>query len=223
MCFSATGSFTLSAILTGAGAASLAVNRSAPHRMFAGIPLLFATQQASEGIVWLTMDNVQHPLLHRFAINVFLGVALVVWPIWVPTSLGRIERDPARQRALVLLAGAGLLVAIFAAYLLLRRQADAEVVGHRLAYWTHGGSSPTQDLFYLAAYIIPAVGPFFVSTTALSRTVGLVLAGSMIATAVIQRQTLTSVWCFFAAVLSALVALIVTREQRIPRAVLPQV
>jgi hypothetical protein len=96
MCFSATGSFTLSAILTGAGAASLAVNRSAPHRMFAGIPLLFAAQQAAEGMVWSTMNSLQHALLDSRS-TCFWGVALVAWPIWVPTSLGRIERDPSRS------------------------------------------------------------------------------------------------------------------------------
>ena len=42
MCFSATGSFAISGVLTAVGAVSVARNSSKPHRMFAAIPLIFA-------------------------------------------------------------------------------------------------------------------------------------------------------------------------------------
>ena len=83
MCFSATGSFAISGILTMASGAALARNSSKPHRIFAGIPLIFAVQQAAEGTVWLTMDGM-HPTLNRLTtrlarpIGVMLVVSLVV-------------------------------------------------------------------------------------------------------------------------------------------------
>jgi CheY-like chemotaxis protein len=71
-----------------------------------------------------------------------------------------------------------------------------------------------SHLVYLAAYIIPTVIPFFVSTANLARTIGVTLVMSLAATVVVQRDALTSVWCFFAAILSALVLVSVAREQR---------
>ena len=55
--------------------------------MFASIPLVFAAQQATEGVVWLTIDGSAHATVHRLAVFAFLGLALVVWPIWLPLSL----------------------------------------------------------------------------------------------------------------------------------------
>src|SRR5690348_1383449 len=84
MCFSATGSFAIAGVLAGLGAASMVRNSSKAQRMFAAIPFIFAAQQATEGIVWLTIHDGQHASLHRLAVGAFLGFALIVWPIWLP-------------------------------------------------------------------------------------------------------------------------------------------
>ncbi len=54
MCFSATASFTASGILAAVGLLSIAKARTLPMRIFASTPLLFAIQQASEGVLWTT-------------------------------------------------------------------------------------------------------------------------------------------------------------------------
>lgn len=103
MCFSAAGSFALSGVLAGVGAASVSRNTSRRHVMFAAIPLVFAAQQAAEGVVWLTIEGSAHPVLHRLAVIAFLGFALIVWPIWLPSSLQLIERRLERRRVLTAL------------------------------------------------------------------------------------------------------------------------
>jgi hypothetical protein len=62
--------------------------------------------------------------------------------------------------------------------------------------------------------VMPTVVPFFVSTARLARTIGVALAASLVVTVIVQRDALTSVWCFFAAILSGLVLLAVDRERR---------
>ncbi len=80
MCFSATGSFAASATLAGIGFFAFSRNQSTRHRMYAAIPFLFAGQQAAEGVVWVTIDQPDQAWLQRLAVNVFLAIALVIWP-----------------------------------------------------------------------------------------------------------------------------------------------
>jgi hypothetical protein len=57
--------------------------------------------------------------------------------------------------------------------------------------------------------------PFFVSTISRAKLMGTVLVLSLLATFVIERQALTSVWCFFAAILSVLIVLSISRDHRL--------
>jgi hypothetical protein len=87
MCFSATASFAVAVALACVGAASMARNPSPRGRMLAAIPLVFAAQQATEGIVWLTVSGSAHVSLQPLAVDAFLAFALIVWPLWFPGAL----------------------------------------------------------------------------------------------------------------------------------------
>ena len=217
MCFSATGSFALSGVLTGLGVAALARNSSKPHRMFAAVPLLFAAQQAAEGVVWLTIHDADHAILHRLAVIVFLGFAMVIWPTWLPFSLRLMERTRVRRRILTGLSCFGAVVSAYAVVLLTLWQPAARVAGHSIRYDYQQNQSAWVRLFYLVGYVVPVIGPFFVSTTPLARTIGVTLVGSLVATVVVERNALTSVWCFFAAILSGLILVVVVKEQEVGR------
>lgn len=213
MCFSAGGSFTLAGVLSAVGAASLARNTSVPHRMFAAVPMLFAVQQASEGIVWLTVDVPSDAMLYHRAVIAFLGFALVVWPIWSPVCLRLIERDPERQRILTGLCWFGGVVAACASFLLMRNAPIARMAGHSISYDFGGSATGVVQFLIVIAYVVPTVGPFFVSTAKLARTIGSSLVISVAVTAFIRHETLTSVWCFFAAINSGLIVFAVGEER----------
>ena len=154
----------MSGVLTIVGAAALARSAGRPQRMFAAVPLIFAAQQAAEGIVWLTIGGDAGTTLHHAAVNAFLGIALVLWPIWLPISLRRIEKDSARRRALSGLCWLGGAVSATALVLLFRWQPVAVVVGHSIRYDYAGSSDALQGFINLAAYVTATVVPFFVST-----------------------------------------------------------
>jgi hypothetical protein len=215
MCFSATGSFAAAGLLTGIGIMSLTQNRLPASRMFAAIPLFFAAQQAAEGIVWLTMNRPGEAGLQSVAVVTFLGFALLIWPIWLPVSLLRMERQQFRQRLLSGLCLAGIGVAAYGTDLLVRWHPYAQAAGHSIRYLYSTGPSALPPSFYLAAYAVPTVVPFFLSSASLARVIGLALIGSLVAAMVVERDALTSVWCFFAALLSGLVVLAVRYEQRL--------
>jgi hypothetical protein len=152
--------------------------------------------------------------LHRLAVNTFLGFALVIWPFWVPLSVRIMERSAARRRALTALSWFGGLVGVSAALLLSRWQPVASVAGHSIRYDYPGTSDSPIHFLLLVAYAVSVVLPLFVSTAKLARTIGVVLVLSVMITVSIERDAFTSVWCFFAAILSGLIAVAVDRDQR---------
>jgi len=131
--------------------------------MFAAIPLIFAAQQAAEGTVWLTMSG-GRGALHQLVVNVFLAVALVVWPTWLPFALRAVERNPSRRRVLGALFWLGGAVAVYAAVFLARFRPVAQIAGHSIRYDYASSGDGVSNLFYLLVYTLPTVVPFFVST-----------------------------------------------------------
>ncbi len=215
MCFSASGSFGIAGVLAGIGAVAMGQEKAPSRRMLGLVPLLFAAQQVAEGVVWLTIEHPGRSGLQAAAVAVFLGFALVVWPIWVPLSLWAGERSPRRRRLLARLVWVGIGVGIYAAMILVRGRPTARVAGHSIAY-DYSETGPALVLaLYLPMYIIPALLPFFVSTISRARTMGAVLTLSLVATFIIERQTLTSVWCFFGAILSAVIVLGISEDHRL--------
>jgi hypothetical protein len=215
MCFSATGSFGVAAVLAGIGAVSVAQDKLPSHRMLAVVPLLFAGQQFAEGVVWTTIEHPSQRWVHVLAVAVFLAFALVIWPTWVPLSLLLAETNPPRRKVLSVLACVGIGVAISAGVILIRGRPTAHVLGHSMAYsYVETGSRRVRDL-YLPMYIVPAVIPFFVSTLKKARLMGSVLAVALVVTFVVQRTALTSVWCFFAAILSGVIVMGIAAEHRL--------
>jgi hypothetical protein len=204
VCFSAGGSFALSAVLVGAGAASTA-RSTPPARALAAVPLVFAVQQAAEGIIWLTVDVPAHGTLERMAVYAFLGVALVVWPTLAPLSLRLMEPRRGRRGPLTKLLAMGAVVSLVAGVLLVRAQPAARITDHSITYEFGGGAGTVRQLTLLAFYVVPTVAPFFVSTARWARVIGGSLVISVAIAALIRHEALTSVWCFFAAIVSLLI------------------
>jgi len=181
--------------------------------MFASAPLIFAAQQATEGVVWLTSDGTVHATVHRLAVVAFLGFALIVWPMWLPFSLLLIERSPARSKALAGLFWLGVAAAATAVVLLTRYQPVAVFTGHSIRYNRAGHTTGWLEALVLLAYFSPTILPLFVSTAPLARAIGIALTLSLVLTALIERTALTSVWCFFAAILSGLICVAMGRSE----------
>ncbi len=214
MCFSATGSFSVAAVLAGVGVVSAVQKKADAHRVLATTPLLFAAQLVAVGLVWRTIHD-PASTLNLVAIAVFLGFALVVYPVWSPLALFLPERDPRRRKILRGLLAFGACVSIYAAILLIQQRPVARIANHSITYdYDKVGGSLVLAL-YLPGYVIPTVVPFFVSTMKHAKVMGAVLVFGLVATFVIKRQALTSVWCFFAAVLSGVIVLSIAAEHKI--------
>jgi len=91
MCFSSAASFTAAVGLTSLGVLTLLETRNKKEIPFASIPLLFGIQQASEGLVWL---SIQHGNLYLNSVfsHVFTFFAYIFWPLFIPLSVLLLEK-----------------------------------------------------------------------------------------------------------------------------------
>jgi hypothetical protein len=112
MCFSASASFSAGVILSAIGVASIKKAQSPPHIFFASIPLIFAVQQITEGFVWLSLSNPTFVPLKQIATYNFLFFAQVVWPVWVPFSILKLEPKNRRRRSEKILVGIEFFIQI---------------------------------------------------------------------------------------------------------------
>jgi hypothetical protein len=179
--------------------------------MFAAIPLLFAVQQAAEAAVWLTG---REPLLRFAVVDLFLGIATVVWPIWLPMSLGLIERNRSRQWALAATTRFGTVVATCAAALLLRWQPSAHLAGGGVVYEGLAGQTLADGILCVLAYLAAAIVPFFLSTVSGARAIGLTLAAALVASVGAPANARTAVWLGFALLSSGQILLAEWRQRR---------
>lgn len=216
MCFSATASFSLSAVLGGVGVASISQCALPRTKLFAAIPLLFGLQQFAEGVVWATMDAPAHLAIHETAVVSFLALALVIWPLWAPLSLWLIEPSGIRRRIQQSFFIVGVMVAVVALHLLLKWEPYAVVNGRSIDYQHAEMGVAIPEWGLLLAYSLPTVASFFVSSTKIVRTIGAMLAISLVIAFLIKHEALTSVWCFFAAALSVMIYIAVSRMDREP-------
>ena len=212
MCFSASASFTASGILAVIGAASVKKAKSRTDWMFAAIPLIFSAQQLSEGILWLALRDTGLAHLQKTATFIFIFFAQVVWPIWVPLSISRFEKKGKRKTIFMLLNGIGVAVSIYLAYCLLSFPVLAKITEHHIAYDQQYPAALSN--YGGALYVIATIAPPFVSGIKRMWILGLAILVSYIITTIFYTSYIVSVWCFFAAVISIAVLLLVPGIQK---------
>ena len=210
MCFSASASFTAATILAALGIGALAKSR--PHQKYlAAIPLLFGIQQASEGFLWLILNGTLAASLQPFMMYTFLFFAFLVWPIWIPLSLFYNESVQPRKKLLTIPLIIGALWSIGLTWLIITYGAQAQITCSHIAYTV---SLPEHTSpFFSAIYLCTTVLPFFIASDPLLWFFGCLVGGSYILTYMIWQAWLISVWCFFAAVLSAFVCFYVYKSK----------
>lgn len=203
MCFSASASFTASAVLSVVGVSTLMKAKNPDQKLFAGIPFIFAVQQFSEGFVWLALANPSFAPFEKVSTYTFLFFAQMVWPLCVPLGIALMEKDATRKKLLWLFVGIGAVVSAYFAHRLLMYGAKANIGGHHVAY----KQIYPDSLGHIAdtCYGIATIIPTFLSKTKRVWLFGLVVGISYIITHVCFEHYILSVWCFFSAIISILI------------------
>lgn len=202
MCFSATASFTAGTALSAIGVLTLRKPRSKVELPLALIPLLFGIQQLTEGVLWLSLRQ-DLPTLQLWSTNIFSGFSHVLWPIFVPFAILLVETSRRRRAALGAFLVLGVGVGVYLLYFLLRFGVTAQIHGQSIFY-----DSPHFYIWgVLAIYLLATCVSGLFSSHRCINYFGVLAFVLATAAALVSIHTFFSVWCFFAAVLSALIFL----------------
>lgn len=210
MCFSASASFTAGAVLTVIGAVAIKKAKKPSEIPFASIPLLFALQQITEGFVWLSLTNPDYAFMEEFSTHTFIFFAQVVWPIWIPFSFLKFEKNEDSNITGKILVGLGVLLGVVMGYYLFTKPVEAEILGSHISY-----NQNYPDRFRLLGgiiYVIVTIAPPFTSSVKKMWVLGSAIFLSYIFTEIYYTQYVVSVWCYFASVLSALILWIIAGD-----------
>ncbi len=207
MCFSATASFSAGIAITAIGIVTLKKAHQPRAYLFASIPLLFGIQQITEGFVWLSFMNPAYLAWQKAASILFIVFAQAIWPLLGPLSMLLIEKNKKRRKLLRLLTGLGFSISAYRLIWLCFFNVHATLAGHHINYLfdSEAAFSPLVP----AIYFISTVLPPFVSGVKKMWAIGLAVISSFLFTRLFYGEYLVSVWCFSAALISAIVFLIV--------------
>ena len=223
MCFSATASFGASAVMGAIGIIAIAKAKTNPQRLFATIPLIFAVQQLTEGLLWLSLKNADMASWQPILTYIYLVFAMAVWPLWVPLTIRLLEKDARSKKIMNVLVGIGAFVAI-CVVLVLSLFPVRVMTPICLSCPFSSTSSLNQHLHYRFTFpLIPKglIGTFtvlyimatiispFISTIKKMKWLGFVFLASYLFAVILYNGFVVSVWCFFAALLSFVVLWII--------------
>jgi hypothetical protein len=217
MCFSPEASFVVGGALVPAGVYCLRTAWAKdPHLVpVALIPLAFAAQQIAEGFVWLGL-TVDDPALTRPAALVFLFFATTFWPWWFSPMNAVLERRPARRLvfvALTLITSVWFWVLFYPLVVGPESLLSVKVVHHSIQY-----SYPDHPVFRYVPlsvlrvlYLLSVAVPMALGPNIFGRGPALLLLGSVVVAATAFEYAFISVWCFFAAVLTGYLCVLMHR------------
>jgi hypothetical protein len=195
MCFSPTASFAAAAVTAAAG--SVAVWRCTSWRKLplAAMPFVFAAQQTVEGGVWWHLLHPSRSTALQRLTDIFIFLALAVWPVFTPLAAALIEEASLRRRLQMLFAVLGLNAAVYGSLDWVRHPYTASIVGNSICY--------INQVAYPApiagAYLLATTVPLLISGNAAVRRFGMITTTGMAASLALHYVAFVSVWCFFAA------------------------
>jgi hypothetical protein len=203
MCFSPQADLVGGVVI---GAIGVDAVRNTHHReghiALATLPLLLGFHQIVEAFVWWGLQGHEPHTLERVAVWVYLLIAFVVLPIFVPGAVLWNEPDGRRRRLMFPLVALGVVVSGVLLAAMVRGPVTVELRPFHLAYsiqLRHGA-------VMISLYVLAICGTLLLSSRRRVVTFGIV---NLVAIGLIAWLTIdgfASVWCGWAAVSSAAIA-----------------
>lgn len=219
MCFSATASFTVSLVLLPAAVycvkSTARINRA--YRLFALMPLFFAVQQFFEGLVWLGAGAGDGGDFRLPALG-FIFFSHLFWLVWVSLSCYAVENSTIKRKMYLVLIALGTVHGL-SMYVPLLIHADwlrVEIVAHSIEYHVtllHDDYVPVIGMNFL--YAMLTLVPLLVASDRYIKVFGVIIIIALAVTDLYYDYAFVSVWCFFAAVLSFYVVIMIFQKTRL--------
>lgn len=165
------------------------------------MPIVFAIQQSIEGLLWLNLPLAPDgPVATRLTL-LFLLLAEVWWPLYVPAMMLLVEPDARRRRLMLPWLVAGLGVAAYLLWGIVMRPHGARILSGHVVYVTEHQFPFAVGLAYLAATCLPLL----MSTHRAVVILGVIVLTGCVTAYAFYWESFVSVWCFFGASASAVI------------------
>lgn len=202
MCFSAEASFTAAAVLGGIGLLTCKGAKAKHLLLLSMTPFIFAMQQFSEGMVWLTFKVAapDHNLV-LLSKSLYLFFAFILWPLWFPVSLAIAEQVKWRKNILLAFALCSIILSLYFLSYMPSNEIIITIVNHSIQY---GLATPflIDPWILLGIYTILVIMPLFISSLKLINGLGIFNLIAWLITEYFRQDTFISTWCFFSAFIS---------------------
>ena len=205
MCFSAEISFGSGVVLTAIGVMS--IRESKPNQLFFGlIPLICGVQQITEGFVWLSHQNNWSDWIQSLLNYCYLFFAFIVWPFWIPFSVYKLKDFVKYKGVLRFSIFLGILVSLYLGHTLIFYDVSSEIICYHIKYRiAYKPAIYFHPQIIGGAYLIAIGLPTIFHKDTWIKVVGFLIIVSYVLAKIIYTSYFTSVWCFFAALISVFV------------------
>lgn len=209
MCFSANASFLTAGFLSLLGLMSYrCANHTRSLVPLGVVPLIFALQQFLEGLVWLCGAESG---IGYGAGYFFFVIAYAFWPLWIPFAVYQAESHKPQLKILMVYVIGGIAWFLSTVTSMVLYQFSVTITDHIVYALAVPFDIAT---FLVTVYVIIVTGPFFISTVPFARLFGLVLLTAFCISYWRWYAAYASVWCFFAALLSCLLLLMIAAQKK---------
>ena len=212
MCFSASASFSASAVILLTGLIAEAESKTRAQHILALIPIFFAVQQFIEGCLWLNLLHDGNVFWRTILTYGFLFFAWLIWPVFIPVSMGLFETRKKWKQMQYVFFITGIVVSAGLIYVMVFHGVQAIVNDYHIDYtfdfhpgyaWVFGG-----------LYLVPTVLSLMLSNIRRMWIFGLLNLISYMYTKIFFLGYVLSIWCFFGALSSTIILWIIIRERR---------
>lgn len=205
MCFSLEASFASSAVITTIGIASIRQVKEPKQLLFASIPFIFGIHQFIEGVLWLSLLNPDYQYLEKYASYLFVIIAQLLWPIVIPLSLLLIEVNEKRKTWLKVILIISLMLLITNSISLFKFNVTVELLNYHIRYGLYFPHHMTLGIITFLLYILTTISPLYISSVKRMYQFALLTTASLFISFLFYTETIASIWCFFSAIISAII------------------
>lgn len=207
MCFSSSVSFGAGAVLSVMSVVAFSGARTLPQKALAAIPALFSLQQFAEGVVWLSLSHSNWARLEMPATYTFLVFAQILWPAYVPFCALLFEQNTNRKKIIGGTLIIGVALAIYTGIMLATHIPKPIADAHHIHYEL--GFALANKWYYGLLYFIPTIFSLLLSSKKILHLPGYLFLVSYLLTRLLFHFYVISVWCFFGALISMSIVLII--------------
>lgn len=204
MCFSPQGDLIGGTVVVVIGIdALLHLKRRFEYAPIAVLPIVLGLHELDETFVWWWLQGHVARGVGMAAMWIYLLFALVVLPTLVPLLVLFLTPPSPRRWRLVPFAVLGLIVSIILLEAMLVGHPNVRLGAYHLAY----SIGLRHGVLMIGLYIVAVCGPFLASGFRPMVWFGAVNLVVVIVLALLNASGFTSLWCFYAAMVSGALAL----------------